>query len=172
MISTDNLVILIDRREQRPLVFDGVETRPATLKTADYSCIADGVDLQDVVAIERKSVSDLLGCVGQGRDRFERELERLEKIRFRALVVEGTLGAVIRATGETRLTVNAVVGSTLSWIFKYHVPVIFADDRALAARAVVTLLRHAARYELAARVGCGIAGQSESEVTTEEGNGI
>jgi hypothetical protein len=49
-----DLVILIDTREQAPLEFCGVATERATLTTGDYSCIADGVDLRDVVAIERK----------------------------------------------------------------------------------------------------------------------
>jgi len=33
------------------------------------------VGLEDRVGIERKSLSDLLGCIGGSRDRFERELE-------------------------------------------------------------------------------------------------
>ena len=97
------MTILIDSREQSPLAFPGLATERASLKTADYSCIADGVDLRDVVALERKSVSDLLGCVGGQRDRFERELERLAQLRYRALVIEGTLADIVAATAGRQL---------------------------------------------------------------------
>ncbi len=158
MAPQASFTILIDSREQAPLTFPGFPTERATLCTADYSCICDGVDLRDVVAIERKSVSDLLGCVGSQRQRFERELCRLAQLRFRALVIEATLNEVVAGTVGRRLTSRQVVGSILAWTFKYGVAPIFAGDRTNAAVVVATLLHHAARYELAARVGCGIAG--------------
>jgi DNA excision repair protein ERCC-4 len=157
------LTVLVDTREQNPLVFAGVETMRVTLRTGDYSCAA-GVDLRDVVAIERKSAGDLLGCIGGQRERFERELERLSQFHFKAIVIEGTLADVINATAGRQLTPNQVTGSVLAWVFKYGVPVIFAGNRALASMAVVTLLRHAARYHLAERTGCGIAGPAEASL--------
>jgi DNA excision repair protein ERCC-4 len=156
-----NLTILVDSREQAPLAFPGFETERATLTTADYSCIADGVDMRDIVAIERKSVSDLLACVGGQRERFEKELERLSRIRFRCLVIEASLSDVVAGCAGRRLTPNQVTGSVLAWVFKYNCPPIFAGDRHSAAVVVATLLRHASRYELAARTGCGIAGPGE-----------
>ncbi len=152
------LTVLIDSREQQPLAFPGIATERAGLKTGDYSCIADGVDLRNVVAIERKSVGDLLACVGQQRDRFERELERLAQLRYRALVIEATMADVVAATAARRLTPSQVLGSLLAWTWKHGCPPIFAGDRANAAVVVATLLRHAARYALAERVGCGLAG--------------
>ena len=73
------------------------------------------------------------------------------------------LPAIRAATAGRQLTPNQVVGSVLAWTFKYNIAPIFAGNRTNAAVVVTTLLRHAARYELAARVGCGIAGPSESE---------
>ena len=115
-------MILIDTREQLPLAFPGFAAERATLTTGDYSCICEGVDLRGVVAIERKSVSDLLGCVGAQRERFERELVRLAQIRFRALVIEGTLIEVVDATAGRRLTSRQVLGSVLAWLFKSTCP--------------------------------------------------
>src|SRR5712671_6356324 len=97
-----DLTILIDTREQVPLAFCGFATERATLSTGDYSCVSDGVDLRDVVAIERKSVSDLLGCIGQQRERFERELERMAQLRFRAIVIEATFSDVVAGTAGRR----------------------------------------------------------------------
>ena len=49
-----------------------------------------------MVAVERKTMDDLLACVGRERDRFKRELQRLRAYRFRLLVVEAD-AAVIEA---------------------------------------------------------------------------
>lgn len=59
----------------------------ATLREGDYS--ARG--LEGRVAIERKSVSDLVGSLTHGRERFVRELERLATYDFKAIVIEGSL---------------------------------------------------------------------------------
>jgi ERCC4-type nuclease len=146
-----NFTILIDTREQAPLAFQGFSTERATLASGDYSCICDGADLRGVVAIERKSVSDLLGCVGLQRPRFERELSRLAAIRFRALVIEASLRELAAGTRFSRLTSRQVLGSVLAWTFKYSVAPIFAGDRSGAAVAIQTLLSHAARYALPER---------------------
>lgn len=140
------MTILIDTREQRPLEFHGLSTARAALTTGDYSCICDGVDLRGVVAIERKSISDLLGCVGQQRPRFERELSRLAQINFRALVIEASLRELAAGTRFSQLTSRQVLGSVLAWTFKYSVAPIFAGDRHGAAIVIQTLLSHAARY--------------------------
>jgi ERCC4-type nuclease len=60
--SPEEYVILIDTREQKPLSFGELRTERTTLATGDYSIACDGRDLRDVVAIERKSISDLLGA--------------------------------------------------------------------------------------------------------------
>ncbi len=69
--------ILIDSREQNPFTFQGrhyggVEIEAASLQTGDYSLAG----LQDRIAIERKSLADLVACLGRERGRFERELTR------------------------------------------------------------------------------------------------
>jgi len=74
--------ILVDTREQTPWPLQSiidehrlpflVET--ATLRSGDYT-----VREAPFVVIERKSLQDLVGCVGHGRDRFERELRMRER---------------------------------------------------------------------------------------------
>jgi ERCC4-type nuclease len=51
-------VIVIDSREQAPLVFERLASVRGTLTTGDYSV----ADLQDLFSIEPKTVSDLVGC--------------------------------------------------------------------------------------------------------------
>jgi hypothetical protein len=144
-----DFVILIDTREAKPLGWPhDVKTQTATLETADYSCIADGSDLRNCVAIERKSVSDLLSCIGGQRERFERELTRLALIPYRALIIEGCMDAVIEATARTQLHQHAVMGSILAWSMKYGVAPIFCPNRFYAASTVRSLLHHAASCAL------------------------
>ena len=51
-------VIVVDTREQEPLVFERLTSVRGTLKTGDYSVAG----LQDLFSIERKTVADLVGC--------------------------------------------------------------------------------------------------------------
>jgi hypothetical protein len=149
--SDKSFTILIDSREQRPLSFGDIPVRRDALQTGDYSCICDDKDLRDVVAIERKSISDLLGCIGGQRERFERELTRLAQIPFRALVIEASIPDLLEATRDSKLHQRAVMGSVLAWTFKYGVAPIWCSGRPYAAAAVRTLLAHAARYAAAAQ---------------------
>lgn len=68
--------IIIDTREQRPFAFLGqngdIETERGTLSLGDYSLAG----LTDRVAVERKSLADLVMCLGKERERFQRELMR------------------------------------------------------------------------------------------------
>lgn len=141
-MKSPQFTILIDTREIKPLVFPGYETKIVTLRTGDYS--VNGVP----VAIERKSVSDLLGCIGQSRERFEKELIRLSQIRYRAIVIEGDMEAVAAGTRFSRLTPKQIISSVLAWSIKYAIPVIFAPNRDWAAASVRTMLSHAVRYSL------------------------
>jgi ERCC4-type nuclease len=61
--------ILIDTREQAPLDFSrwpGVTVEVGTLNAGDYSLRG----LEDRFALERKSISDLVGSVTTGRERL------------------------------------------------------------------------------------------------------
>jgi ERCC4-type nuclease len=72
-------VICIDSREQQPLVFTRLRSVVGTLTSGDYSVLG----LQELFAVERKTVADLVACcVGENRQRFERELHRLRGFRF------------------------------------------------------------------------------------------
>jgi DNA excision repair protein ERCC-4 len=144
--SDKGIVILVDSREQRPPAFPGFATERVTLSTGDYSVVRDGQDLRDAVAIERKSVSDLLGCIGGRRERFERELCRLGQIPFRALIIEDSMSELVEASRRTQMTPKQVLGSVLAWQFKYHILVTFCSGRHYAAATVRTLLLHGARY--------------------------
>jgi DNA excision repair protein ERCC-4 len=138
--SAKHTVLIVDTREQRPYTFAGALTR--TLHTGDYS--VEG--LEDSVAIERKSVSDLLGCIGGGRERFERELERLGRMPYPTLIVEASLRDVLQGNVRCALHPNAVLGSLCAWSMRYRLPIWFCGDRRTAEIATERLLLKAAKY--------------------------
>jgi DNA excision repair protein ERCC-4 len=66
--------IIVDTREQATFSFTSFpcEVERGTPSTGDYSIACH----ETAAAIERKSLTDLIGCLTHGRDRFERELAR------------------------------------------------------------------------------------------------
>lgn len=82
-----NLEIYVDTREQLPLDF-GCKTVKMKLSAGDYTCAAP---YYSDVFIERKSLPDLAGTLGGGRERFEREIERSKELGFYLVVVIETI---------------------------------------------------------------------------------
>ena len=138
-----DLVVVVDTREQLPFDFGpGVPTEVRGLPTGDYSVAG----FEDRIALERKSLSDLLGCVGQGRDRFTRALERLARLDYPALVLECPLRAVAGGDPNQRSHVHprAAIGSLIAWATRLRIPVWPARTRSEAAGLALDFLRHAA----------------------------
>ncbi len=136
----DKPVIMIDQREKLPWKFDS-PTESALLQTADYSIRG----LEHRIAIERKSLDDLLGCVGRNRERFTRELERLQGIQCRCVVVESSLEDIRAGSWRPQITPAQTVGSIASWMAKFNVCFFLAGNRDLAARFAERFLVNAAR---------------------------
>ena len=134
-------VIPIDTREQEPLTFANLPTQPATLDAGDYSVFG----ISHHVAVERKSLPDLLACVGRERDRFKRELQRLQAYRFRRLVIEADAAALEAGDWRSQLTPRHVLGSLAAWTAQYGLPVWLAGDHDSAGRFVERFLYRAAR---------------------------
>jgi DNA excision repair protein ERCC-4 len=123
--APDGPLFLVDTREQRPYIFG--RSRVATLAEGDYT--AEGVE--NIVRVERKSLPDLLACIGRERERFIRELERLAVYRYACIVVEASLPDI--AAGKwpcpSRVYPRAVTASLAAWSVRYGVHVVFAGDR-------------------------------------------
>ena len=93
----------------------------------------------DGAIVERKTVSDLLGCIGSGRDRFERELKRSRYCSGRLIViVEGSLADVLQQTRA--IHPNAIIGTLAAWQRRYA-PFCFAGSIELAAKMAESFLR-------------------------------
>lgn len=127
-----SFVIVVDTREQLPFPFpDGVETVRGTLRSGDYSVKG----LEDKVAVERKSLTDLYGSVTRGRERFEREIQRLSELEYAMVVIEASWVDLIRnPPPRTEVKPRSVVATIIAWEHRYGVPFHAYGPRALGAR--------------------------------------
>jgi ERCC4-type nuclease len=139
-LRPEQVTAIVDTREQLPLDLAPLRAEAGSLVTGDYSVRG----LETVVAIERKSLPDLLGCIGQDRERFDREVVRLLAYPCRAIVIEATWGDLEAGQWRSQVSPSAAVGSVLGWIAA-GLPVIMAGDHARAGRYVGRLLFTAAR---------------------------
>lgn len=135
-------VVAIDQREKVPFRFTGlradakhnrrpliVPTEFVHLATGDYSIQGH----EGNVTIERKSLADLYGTLGQHRERFEREHERLACFHRAIIVVEaGWFDAMKFPPEHSRLNPKTIFRTAISWYVRYGVPWIMAEDRRLA----------------------------------------
>ena len=104
---TENKVPLVVRTIRKPMWVDGL---------ADYSL--EGFERQ--VQVERKSIDDLFGTLGQRRDRFQAEIARLhDTCDFAAVVVEADEFAIRCWQGHGPHPVS-VLGTIHAWQQRYH----------------------------------------------------
>jgi hypothetical protein len=101
--------------------------------TGDYTISG----LEDLVSIERKSLPDLYCTLGQHRDRFEREHERMAAIVGRGgrccVVVESDWDTAIHLPpSQSQLPPKIVFRTAVSWQVRYSVPWMFLPDRRFA----------------------------------------
>ena len=137
------LRIVRDSREQAPFTFAGlpVEVEVGTLEAGDYS--VRGFERR--VAVERKALGDLVGCLGADRERFQRELARLRGYDSAAVVVEAPVMALRTGRYLGRLDAGAAWQSVLAFSMRFRVPFFFCADRADAEAVTFDLLRHFAQ---------------------------
>ena len=146
--------VLVDSREQAPYAFESipatgihqyvVPTRVVGIPSGDYSI--DG--MQHLIAIERKSLEDLYGTLGAGRERFEREVERLNEMQFAAIVIEADVRELwrpseFRSQWVSQLNPRSVEGTVIAWSIRWpHVHWwTMGSRRAAELRTFATLKR-------------------------------
>src|SRR5262245_53638406 len=103
-LDPSQLVAIIDTREQHELNLAPLPTERGTLATGDYSVKG----LERIIAIERKSLADLLACCGVERERFDREVQRLLAYPVRCLVIESNWFTIERGEWRSQIRPAAV----------------------------------------------------------------
>jgi ERCC4-type nuclease len=139
------LHVLVDSREKTPWRFsDAATVERVTLPTGDYSIAG----FTDRVAIERKSLPDLVMCVGPERERFLDEMRRLRSYDVRAVVVEASVDDVLAHAYRSNTAPQSVIGTTVAIWADYGVPTVWAGDARNAADLVERLFRRIAEKGL------------------------
>jgi len=158
-------VVAVDTREQLPFAFRNItgdrgriieiEACRVGLKTGDYSIQG----MEDVVAIERKSKTDLYGTVARGRARFKKEIGRLATMAAPAVVLECDLASLLRRPARSRVSPSSVLNSLIAWSVRHRIPVWPCPNRRFAEIVTYRLLCHFwGEHERRRREGCPDAG--------------
>ena len=113
--------------------FERLTSVRGTLQTGDYSVAG----LEDLFSIERKTISDLVGCcMGENRERFERELHRLRGYRFKRLLVVGSEAEILAGQYHSNINPKAVLASVCAWECRFDLPAVFVPSPENGARLI------------------------------------
>ena len=127
-------IIVTDTREQMPLAFTHLRSERGTLDTGDYSVRG----LEEVFAVERKSMADLVGSLTRERARFMREMHRLRGFQFARLLIVGTEMELMQLVSMGRANLVQVEHSLLAISIRYGVPAVGVDSPERGALMVET----------------------------------
>lgn len=120
------MTIITDSREQKPYKFPkSAKSVTQALDTGDYSLAG----YEDKITIERKSKADAYGSLGSGRSRFKREILRMAKFDYAAVVIEASLEDFLIPPPYSQLKSKSAINSFISWSVKYGVHIFFAGNR-------------------------------------------
>ncbi len=143
MASNMPLSIIVDSREQLPFSFkghpcyEGTTVARGSLPTGDYSL--EG--LTNLVAVERKSLPDLIACLGKDRERFVKDLERGRALDAFTVICEGDLYSLVHGEYRSLLNPHSACQSVAAFMARLNIPFFFAGDRAIAEYMTFSFLR-------------------------------
>lgn len=146
----EGFTLIIDTREQ-----DGLFQRPPkglvlvrdTLDSGDYSIRG----FETNVSVERKNIDDLWSSLTVGRERFARELERLQGYELRYLLVEGLESEFLNHRPERKIHPNVIRQSLASLEAKARIPVHQCESRGAAERWILDLFLKYYRHKREAK---------------------
>ena len=127
--------ILIDTREQLPYEF-GIPSEVGAIPAGDYSIMG----LENHIAIERKELNDLIGCLTTDRDRFERELFKGRSLDYFCLVIECSLSDLVNGHYRSKINPKSAIQSLLAFSVRYRLPIFFCENRKYGSRVTESLL--------------------------------
>lgn len=127
--------IIVDSREQRPLVF-GCDSIRKKLHVGDYGAEFPAGTIYPVV-FERKSIADLFGTLTQGYDRFRKEINRAEIAKTRLIIaVEGSKEKVLKGYPHSARDPESIIKQLETIKTKYGVEHMFFGNRPAMANHI------------------------------------
>ncbi len=125
-------VVLFDTREKYPFEFDRfpnwiASSKSQTLKAGDYSM--EG--MEELLILERKTLTDLITTVIQQRPRFFRQCEKMAAFRWKALLIEASYEDIKTPYDSNEYNTmahpNAVSGTMDALEARFGIPVIYSS---------------------------------------------
>lgn len=120
---------VIDSGEQNPFDLDATKftTEVKPLAAGDYSISG----FEGEFACERKnSLGEYISWITSGRERYYHEITLLSKIPVAFVLIEqGTLDQIMRGEFNNLATPQSVIGTIVSSLWRFKVPVYFAGSR-------------------------------------------
>ena len=146
--------IIIDTREQLPLQFDNkqiTETIRQKLNVGDYGCVfEDGYEVP--VYFERKSLTDLFGTLGEGYERFKKEIVRAKETDKKIIIiVEKCLLAVARGCERSYRSGDAILTQLFTLRQRYGLETVFCSNRNECAEYITQFYLSVGREYIKAR---------------------
>lgn len=99
----------------------------------------------DRIAIERKRIDDLIGCLSQDRQRFCLELSKARNFEMFAVIIEATLSDLSNGRYRSQMKTASVIQSIAAFTIRYHCPFYFCGNRAGGELMTYSLLSKFAR---------------------------
>lgn len=140
-LKPEQVTAIIDSREQAPFNLEPMKMEKGSLRTGDYTVKG----LEDAICVERKSIPDLVACMGKDRERFEAELHRIMAFPVRAVVVEGSYSDLVEGNYQSNLNPKAAINTVASWLGRFGTPFAFCDTRIFAQQFTARFMFHECR---------------------------
>lgn len=118
-----------------------------TLACGDYSILA----WEDHIVLERKTIDDLVGCLSQDRERFEKEMARARNFEHFAVIIEASLPPIMAGRYRSQMNSNSVLQSIAAFSIRYGIPFLFCGDR-LGGEFMTYALLSKYAYEITKRL--------------------
>ena len=163
------LQIIRDTREQDGFSFVGFPctVTPGTLATADYSLVG----FTDRIGIERKSMQDLIHCLGPDRERFTRELQRLRGFDAACIIAEQPQSVLRLGHYRSAMSAESAWQSCIALSMRFRIPFWFCESRQDAERVAYDFLRHFHRDRIRELEALRIPARIAPERQTAQGPG-
>ena len=140
-LKTPRAVLLVDTREQNPFHFSrfegwfsGIEKK--ALKLGDYSVAG----LEEVCAVERKDLSDLVHSCTVDRPVFIDRLRAMARLPHRLLVITSTLSQIKSPYSHANVDPNRITQFLIATLAGLQVPFVCSETHELGEELVASYL--------------------------------
>jgi len=141
----EQVKVLVDSRERHPWDLSPMRLETATLATGDYASSCRRYLLE-----RKNSVDELINCMTSGRDRFERELERMQAFASAIVVVEGTYADLATGCYRSKMKKDSALSTLVAWQQRYKISFQFCGTRDEAERFAQSYFHQQFRNHLTA----------------------